>query len=547
MNNEEAFVEFKRVEKKKKSIRINERGWNIIALIVMALIVNVVTIIYSCVSEDIYYWSTAESWNIAIKIADGAYKPNLWGEVYNSIINLDFNFLSSLLPALFIKIFGQTRLVYLISLANCYIVSAQIAIYFLAKKIGKAPLVTMFLSMLIIPASFYMMIRGFSEISGLFISIICINLYFTNKKEKSILRAVIIGLLLALLVLISNVYLFFSISFATAMVAESIILKKKIHKSVISILAMVIILLVFFRDYITGRIIALYGNGSFDFNFILNTKFLVRYFGLIFTLLLMGASIYITISKQERKTVFLWLELFICYIMLTATKMHGQLHILLYLPSIIALFVLCVKYIEKEKVLIGVVALSLCQSASVFIKREQPQNVEDIKYYSPLPSFSLRAPVRNSSDDVLSLKYMLDNLVGEGEYLGVLSYSNSMNADMLNNVELSLNKKQYRRNYIAFTIPCFDNINPDISPLCNANYMLVPTKFQTIADNQNILVTATESFWRWENIARAYEELYEYETYIDGVSYKVFRRVRNVTDTEKRQFIEALNEKLNNN
>ena len=60
MNNEEAFVEFKRLEKKKKSIKINERGWNIIALIVMALIVNVVTIIYSCVSKDIYYWSTAE-------------------------------------------------------------------------------------------------------------------------------------------------------------------------------------------------------------------------------------------------------------------------------------------------------------------------------------------------------------------------------------------------------------------------------------------------------------------------------------------------------
>ncbi|MBR5271612.1 MAG: hypothetical protein IKV64_05445, partial [Clostridia bacterium] len=314
-----------------------------------------------------------------------------------------------------------------------------------------------------------------------------------------------------------------------------------------SILTMIVILLVFFRDYITGRIIALYGNGSFDFNFILNTKFLVRYFGLIFTLLLIGVSIYITISKQERKTVFLWLQLAVCYIMITATKMHGQLHILLYLPSIIALFVLCVKYIEKEKILLGVVALSLCQTASVFINREQPRNVEDIKYYSPLPSFSLRAPVRSSSEDILSLKHSLDNLVGEGEYLGVLSYSDSMNADMLNNVELSLNKKQYRRNYIAFTIPCFDSINPDISPLCNANYMLVPTKFQTIADNQNILVAATESFWKWENIARAYEELYEYETYIDGVSYKVFRRVRNVTDTEKRQFIQALNEKLNNN
>ena len=56
-----------------------------------------------------------------------------------------------------------------------------------------------------------------------------------------------------------------------------------------------------------------------------------------------------------------------------------------------------------------------------------------------------------------------------------------MNADLLNNVEPSLNKKQLRRDYIAFTIPVYDSNTPDISPLCNANYMLVvfPTDGQS--------------------------------------------------------------------
>ncbi len=547
MENQDIFDNLKREEKKKKSINITKRGWNLIALCIMAIIINLVTIIYECNSTDICYWSTAESWNVAIKIAGGAYRPNLWGEVYNSIINLDFNFLSALPCALFIKIFGASRLVYILSLANCYLVSAYVAIYFLAKKIGKAPVVTMFLTLFTIPAVFYMMLRGFSEIGGLFICIICINLYFDNNKKRDVLNGVITGLLLALAVLISNVYIFFSVSFITAMIAQSIILKKSFRKSIFALFAFVLILLVFFGKYITGRITSLYGDASFDFNFIINTKFIVRYFGLIFILALIAASIYVTVAKKEQKTIFLWIQLVVCYIMLTATRTHGQLHILLYLPSVIALFVICVRYIEKEKILLSLMALALLQTLSPFIARTQPTSVEEIKYYSLLPSFSMRQSDRADSGDIFTLKRTLDNVVGEEEYLGVLSYSDTMNADLLNNVELSLNEHQYRRDYIAFTIPCFDSIVPDISPLCNANYMLVPTTPQIISDNQKILETATQSFLEWKNIARAYEELYDYETYINGVTFKLFKRIRDVNEIEKREFMQELDKKLNNN
>ena len=547
MENQDIFDNFKRAPKKKISINISEHGWNIIALCVMAFIINLVSIIYVFGSTDIYYWSTAESWNVAIKIAQGAYRPNLWGEVYNSIINLDFNFLSALPCALFIKIFGPSRLVYILSLANCYLVSMYISIYFLAKKIGKAPVVTMFLTLFAIPAVFYMMIRGFSEISGLFICIICINLYFNDDKKGEIIRGIVIGILLSVVVLISNVYIFFSISFITAMLAQSIIFKKKFRKSILTLCTFVLILLVFFGRYLTGRITSLYGDASFDFNFILNTKFIVRYFGLIFILVLIASSVYISFTQKEKKTVFLWIQLVISYIMLTATRMHGQLHILLYLPSIIALFIICVRYIKKENILVLLIALSLLQTVSPFIARTQPKSVEEIKYYSIFPSFSMRYEKRQSSNDILALKRVLDNAVGKGEYLGVLSYSNLMNADLLNNVEISLNKHQYRRDYIAFTIPCFDSIVPDISPLCNANYMLVPTTPQIISDNQKILETATQSFLEWKNIARAYEELYDYETYINGVTFKLFKRIRDVNEIEKRDFMQELNKKLNNN
>ncbi len=545
MKNQDIFDNFKAVPKKERSINISTRGWNIIALCVMAIIINLVSVIYVCNSTGIYYWSTAESWNVAIKIAQGAYRTNLWGEVYNSIINLDFNFLSALPCALFIKIFGSSRLVYILSLANCYLISAYASIYFLAKKIGKAPIVTMFLTLFAIPAMFYMMIRGFSEIGGLFICIICINLYFDDNKRGEVIRGIAIGILTALVVLISNVYIFFSISFITAMIAQSIIFKQRFRKSVLALCTFALILLVFFGRYITGRITSLYGDASFNFNFILNTKFIVRYFGLVFMVAIIASSVYIFFKEKEKRMAFLWIQLAVCYIMLTATRMHGQLHILLYLPSIIALFVICVRYIKKEKVLVWLMILALLQTVSPFVARTQPTSVEEIKYYSLFPSFSMRYEKRDSSGDVLTLKRLLDDAVGEGEYLGVLSYSDIMNAELLNNVEISLNKHQYRRDYIAFTIPCFDSIIPDISPLCKANYMLVPTTVQTISDNQKILETATESFLGWRNIARAYEELYDYEMNIDGVDFKLFKRIRDVNETEKREFMQELNENLN--
>jgi len=511
---------------------------SVIPLIIIGIITIVFTVAYVLMSKNIYYWSTGESWNIAIKIAQGAYYPNLFKEVYHSILSLDVNYLCSLPSAIFIKLFGESRLVYILSLVICYVIPSYICIFMLIKKIGKAPIVTFAMTLLFVPSIMYMALMGFAEIGGILPGMICMYLYLANTSKRICsIRYIIIGLLLTLMILWSNIYIFFATAFVTAMLSDSIIARKRIISPIISLCCLVGIISIFFRIYITTRIINLYGNISIDLNIWTNLKFFFRYFGLIFILGISAHSIWIAIKENSNGIVFLWIQTILCFIMLVATRMHGQLHILLYIPSIVALCVICIKNINNFRLLIITVILALAQCISVFIPKTQPASIEDINGFAPFSSFSLIPKSRSSSSDILNLKNKLDDIVHEGEYLGVLAYSDIMNPDLLNNVQISLNASSAKRNYIAFTIPYFDSDTVNISPLCNANYMLVGTPLQSNAENQKILSCAVDSFINWTDIARSYTEMYEYKTFIDGVEFKLFKRVRNATDFEKSEFI----------
>ena len=511
-------------------------------IVLPLIIIGAATVLFAAayvlMSKNIYYWSTAESWNIAIKIAQGAYSPNLLKEVYLSILSLDVNYLCSLPSALFIKLFGESRLVYILSLVICYVIPSYICIFFLARKIGKSPVVTLVLTLMFLPSIMYMALMGFAEIGGILPGIICMYLYLgnTNKGIRP-LRYIVIGFLLTLMILWSNIYIFFATAFVTAMLSDSIISRKQIISPIISLCCVVAIISIFFRSYITTRIINLYGNISVDLNISTNLKFFFRYFGLIFILGIAAHSIWIALKENSDGILFLWMHTVLCFIMLMTTRMHGQLHILLYIPSFAALCVICIKHINNFRLLIITAILALVQFVSVFIPRTQPASVDSIKGYAPFSSFSLSPKSRSSATDILTLKNTLDNIVKDGEYLGVLAYSDIMNPDLLNNAQISLNASSAKRNYVAFTIPYFDSDTTDIAPLCNADYMLVGTPLQTNSDNQKILSCAVDSFINWTDIARSYVEMYEYKTFIDGVEFKLFKRTRNATDFEKREFI----------
>ena len=513
---------------------------NVIVFAIIAVVLNLLAIIYVSSCRSIYFWSSADYWSMARKIANGELGTNVWSTVYHSIINDEFNYLPSMLPALFVKLFGESRMVFILSLVNCYLLPADIIIYLLARRLGKAPLITTLIVLFTMPLMLYLTLNGFTEMGGFTLSLMAFYLYFRkNNKSLSVWHYIAIGIVLTVLMLWNNWFLFFSVSFITAMVTDAILFRKRPYMCLITLAVVIAIMALGFEGFMFKRLVLAYSVGSFNFEFALNIKLITRYIGLIFIILMAVCSVSI-IRKKDNRPVFMWIQMFVCYITFTATRTHGQGHLLMYAPAFIMLLILTVKHITTEKLLLGIVSLSIIHSVSVIIPRSQPNNINEIKYTALVPSFSIKPAVRDSAYDILALKSKLDNRIPYGKYLGVLAYSDIINSEILKNAEPSLNIKQYRSDYIANTIPYFDLPDTNLAPLCNASYMLVALPAQYVRDDQKVLLSAVNSFENWTDIACAYKELYEYETVIDGVTLKLFERTRDVTQQELAQFTNKL-------
>lgn len=521
----------------------NLKPWqiNLIVFAAIALIVNLMAVIYVNLCRDIYYWSNADYWDIARKLADGSIGMPVWKAVYQSILNGEFNYVPSLLSALFAKLFGNSRMVFILSLVNCYLIPSYILIYLLAKKLGKAPLITMLTVIFTVPVILYLTFNGFTEMGGFVLCLICFYIYFAiDEKKLSVVSYIGIGIVLSLLILWNSWYLFFSVSFITSMTAYAILFRKRPYMCLITLATAVAFLACFFNGYMFRHLLSAYGESKFEFNIILNLRVITRYLGLVFIIGMIAGS-GAMVKNNDSRPIFVWLQILICYVSFTSTKIHGQGHLLMYVPGLVILMILSVKYIKTEKLLLTVIIFALIQSASVFLPRTQPKSTEEIKHISLIPSFSMKARKRDSAYDILALKSKLDSIIPEGQYLGVLAYSDILNSDMLKNAEPSLNLKQYRIGYIANTIPYFDLPEVNLNPLCNANYMLVAYPAQYIRENQKVLRAAVDSFASWSDIAMAYEEMYEYATVIDGTEIKLYHRIRDVSGPELAQFRYKLN------
>lgn len=513
---------------------------------VMAIILNLTAIIYVNSCKNIYYWSNADYWDMARRLADGSIGMPIWKAVYQSVLNGEFNYIPALFPALFARLFGNSRAVFILSIVNCYLLPADFLIYMLSKRLGKAPLITTLIALLFTPITLYMTFNGFTELGGFTLCLLCFYLYLADdgKKSSSPLKYALIGIVLALLILWNSWYLFFSISFITAMTAYTMLIKKKPYMCLVTLISAVAALMLLSGGYIFKHLLSTYGSGAVSFNILLNLKLTSRYLGMIFIFAMIAASVFI-IKTKDRRPIFIWLQLCICYISFTSTKLHGQGHLLMYAPGLIVLLILTIKNIKTEKVLLALIILAITQSVSVLLPRKQPSGIEEIKNISLTPTFSISAKKRDSVYDILALKSKLDNIIPNGQYLGVLAYSDILNSDMLKNAEPSLNIKQYRSDYISNTIPYFDSEEIDLNPLCNANYMLVAYPAQFIREDQNVLRAAVDSFENWTDIATAYEEMYEYATVIDGAEIKLYRRMRDVSGYELAQFKYKLNTSFN--
>ena len=527
------------IAQRKQSARPHHK--TLIYFAVVWAVLNILAIIYITKSNYIYFWDDSTYCDIARKIASGAFSEGgFWHNVYNSVAEQDYNYIAGLPSALIVKIFGESRLAYILGLVNLYLVTSFAMVYVLAKKVSKAPKIAAVISLMICPSMVFLTFNGFVDIGGLLGCLVCFNLYFVKDKDDDVIwRYAVIGVLLVALMLWRRWYAFFTVSFITAMLADCVLFKKKWYKPIVTIAVVGLILVVFFRDFLVYKLMKDYGNLYSGYKFSVGTdlKLITRYFGIIFVGVLAVSSVVMAVKKKETRTLFMWVQMIVCLFMFLSTQTHGQQHLLLYIPSLIMLTLISIRHITKEWALIGISLLALVHSENVYIPRTQPHNIQEIKHMALIPNFSMLPVSRDDTDEILALKKKLDTTVYDGDTLGVLASSFTLNEDILINAEPSLGVKSIRDNYIV-SLPQVDSRDRDLTPLYTVNYVLVASPAQThLAEgSQTVVEEAVNSFMNYADIATAYEEVPECETVIDGITIKLFHRVRDEHQADIKTF-----------
>lgn len=523
--------------------KIELKQWHKTAIyfLVIAVIVNLLAIIYITGSNKIYFWDDATYWDISRRIASGAISEGgFWKNVYNSISQLDYNHVAGLPSAVVVRLFGESRLAYVLGLVNMYLLPSFAVVYLLAKKVSKAPKIATAITILLSPVMMFLIFNGFVDIGGLLMCLLCFNLYYTkNGKEGGLWRYAAIGILLVAMMVWRRWYAFFAVSFVTAMLADCVLFRKKWYNAVTTIVVVGLILLLGFKDFLFGKLMQDYGNLYSGYKFSTGTDFklITRYFGLIFTVGLAVCSVVMGVKKKETKTVFLWVQIIVCLFMFLATQTHGQQHLLLYVPSLIMLTLITIKHITKEWMLVAISALAVVHSVNVYIPRTQPTNIREIKHMALVPNFSMLCTSRDDTDEILALKKKLDTTVYDGDNMGVLASSFVLNEDIIKNVQASMGEKSIRDDYVV-SLPQVDSRDRDLSALYNVNYILVAIPAQThLAEGSQTVVTeAVRSFENYTDIATAYREVAECEAMIGDIRVKLFHRVAEVKKSDIASF-----------
>jgi hypothetical protein len=505
-----------------------------------AIVLVCFSIIYIVKSRYIYFWDDANYWDLAREIASGSMSDGFWQSVYNSIGSMNYNYVAGLISALFAYLFGSSRMVFVLGITVMYLLPSMIMMYALTKKFGTSPELTVTVIMLMCPAIVCIAFLGFVDIGGLFMCLLCYMLYFTGEEQKqSVWKSIAIGALLVVMMVWRRYYAFFAVSFITAMIADVLLFRKKWYCVLAVVLTAAALILVFFRDFLLNILLADYGDIYSGYKYAISTDFklITRYFGILFLLFIIVGTVLMIVKKKEYRPIILWIQIVSCAAMFMATQTHGQQHLLLYMPSIIMLLILIMKYADNTWLKAGICVFAAIHTINVCIPREQPENIQDISHYAVVPDFSMLPRTRDDIYQILSLKTTLDGVVGADETMGVLASSFKLNEDILKNVEPSLNIGQKRSKYIK-SMPQVDSRDTDVSDLYNVDYMLVAYPAQThLADgSQTVITEAVDSFYNWTDFAMAFQEVYEYETVIDNMTVKLFKRVRDVTNVEKTQF-----------
>ena len=501
-----------------KCIKVTRR--DIIFTACAALFLNLAGVLYCLNMKRIFVWDNAGYFLTVLKL--DALFPGIeyFKEVYRSVFETDYNYIIAFPASIFCKLFGNSRLVFVLSIINCYVLPLILLVYSMSKKVWKTVFVILALPYIMFAAN-----TGFIDIGGVFFALLAAVLFFKEKSVPS-------GALLALCVLLRRWYSFYALTFIiTAFIY--CVSNKKIRDFFLLCFSFGFVLLFFAQDFVVSRLLADYSYAYSAYSLGMGTdiKIFTRYFGLLLPVFAVAYSI---IKKSFTLELFMTVQGILCFLLFTLLQTHGQQHLALYCPAFLLILLSAFERVKGK----GFIALSLCctfQTVSAFFPRVQPRAISEIKHVSVLPSFTLLPPVDTDAESFLPVAEYVDEIGALGKTVCFLASSVEMNYDTLRNAEISLSRK-YKGGREEYYLPISDVDKRDglSKNLFIADYVLVPSELQIhlAEDEQRVISVPYRYILSGENIGTAYVKEEKEFTLSSGRKIYVYKRKRDVQDRE---------------
>lgn len=518
-----AFIVMALLKAGREVIGVGKADWK--QLVVILVCLNLATGLYAFTSHTVYIWDNAGYWAIARDLAmDTATGYEQILTVLESTLTEDYNYLLAYPISLIMRLFGTSRTVYLFALSNLYTFPALWGLTSLANTKRWSGLVVVSL----FPMLGYTGMVGMVDVACCAMGIWAYNVYTSDKPAVS--RGIVTGALLVGTFLCRRYFLFFAASFGAAVFVAKVLFDRKKWWDFLGLVCSTAVCSVTFTlRFLLDKVLEPdYGDLYSAYNLGLVTDFFsfCRYFGLVLLVLFLIAALVDMARKEDRFRITMGLtQIAVCFVAFVQVQSHGQQHLLMYLPALA--FVAVNALARAPQYMSAFLAIST--AVYCFFPKIQPATIQDVETPDLFPAFHFYGPRRSDIDELLRLADYLDSLSQlEEKTVTVLSSSFTLNHETVASLRASLNipepESQTVLQYHA-TVDKRDAFNWNTA---FADYLVVGDPVQTHLgeENQRVLTILAQHILDGTGPGQAYTELAPTFQLANGVTVRVFRRLR---------------------
>jgi hypothetical protein len=531
--------------------------------ILFAIVANVFAAWFVSKEHYIYFWDYSEYWrDTSLMVQILRHAPlRAFDQLVYSIRHYDYNYLPTVPVALPMIIFGQTRLVYVLSILNVFAIPAAFGLTAATKAIAKStgclptePLG--FLVPLVIfafPPFWIPTLRGTPDVGGLALVSAILVLYFRKRPQLLSSRELIFcGVLLTLLVLFRRWYGFWALTFIILLALDAAfqlwnepsfdfaICWKTYRPTIFVVLAFVIslggiawpLVIYIMRTPYWDIYSAYRASPNIEGSLVYVARLFLGPFATIS--LVVSVIVVFCLPHARRVGLLLLCQATLIFVLFVQIQEFGSQQLYLLLPTMIILVSLALVALADMtswSIIPAYSLFSIMAFVPVFWTYTGPlgrlsEYLSSINKCFPL----IRRDLREIRRMLIVLQDYNAQIAG-GVY--VLASSAVINSSQLRGANQSLGTN-YQVTAQILTSAEVDKRDDFPVPLLNAEYVLVavPIQYHLRPEDQRIVGLPAEALLMRRNIGKAFERLPDSFLLDDNVRVYLFRKVRPIRKEE---------------